>query len=140
MESPEVIEVNEEPPSFNEDEWIGKGRRYPKGDDAPLALRYYIDSLLTIPDTVKDKYTPSRNLSIKDFTKMELPKISHNLPMIKAEICALKHALEVTPFGLKISLEDWGLFKVILDESKTVLNALKALAGKKKVLEDNGED
>ena len=59
-----------------------------------------------------------------------------------AFLCALKHALEVTPFqvGLKISLEDWGLFKVILDKSKTVLNALKALAGEKKMLEDNGED
>ena len=54
MESPEVIEINEEPPSFNEDKWIGKGRQYPKGDDAPsalAALQYYIvyiDSLLTI--------------------------------------------------------------------------------------------
>ena len=70
MESPEVIEINEEPPSFNEDEWIGKGRQYPKGDNAPLALRYYIDSLLIIPDTVKDNYTPGSNLSVEDFIKM----------------------------------------------------------------------
>ena len=49
MESPEVIEVNKEPPSFNEDEWIRKGRQYPKEKNAPLALKYYIDSLLAIP-------------------------------------------------------------------------------------------
>ena len=57
-----------------------------------------------------------------------------------AFLCALKRAPEVTPFGLKISLEDWELYKVILDKSKTVLNALKALARKQKMPEDNGED
>ena len=86
MQSPEVIEINNEPPSFNEDDWIGKGRQYPKAENAPLALKYYIDGLLTIPDAVKDKYTPSHSLSVEDFIKMKLPKISYNLPMIKAEI------------------------------------------------------
>ena len=59
-----------------------------------------------------------------------------------AFLCALKHTPEVTPFGLKISLEDWELFKVIMEKSKTVLSALKALARKKKVpaSEDNIED
>ena len=51
MQSPLVIELNEEPPSFNEDEWTGKGRQYPKEEHAPLALKFYIDGLLTIPDT-----------------------------------------------------------------------------------------
>lgn len=33
MQSPEVIEVNEEQPSFNEEEWIGKkNRQYSKGE------------------------------------------------------------------------------------------------------------
>ena len=57
-----------------------------------------------------------------------------------AFLCALKHAPEVTPFGLKISLEDWELFKVIKDKSVTVLKAMKALAGKQKMPEDNGEE
>ena len=35
MQSPEVIEVTEEAPSFNEDEWIGRGWQYPKGEHAP---------------------------------------------------------------------------------------------------------
>ena len=55
-----------------------------------------------------------------------------------AFLCVLKHAPEVTPFGLKVSLEDWELFKVIMDNSKVVLNAMKALAGKQKMSEDDG--
>ena len=50
------------------------------------------------------------------------------------------HALEVTPFGLKFSLEDWELFKVIMDNSKTILKAIKALAEKQKMPEDEGEE
>jgi hypothetical protein len=47
----------------------------------------------------------------------------------------------VTPFGLKISLEDWELFtKVIKDKSMTVLKAMKALVGKQKMPEDNGKE
>jgi hypothetical protein len=57
-------------------------------------------------------------------------------------LCALKHSPEVTPFGLKISLEDWELFKVIMDNSKVVLRAMKALAGKQRMPagEDNDEE
>jgi hypothetical protein len=62
-----------------------------------------------------------------------------NLPVLRfdhlppsAFLCALKHAPEVTPLGLKISLEDWEFFKVIMDNSKVVLNAIKVLAGKQK--------
>ena len=95
MESPEVIEINEEPPSFNEDDWIGKGRQYPKEEDAPLALKYYIDGLLAIPDAVKNIYIPGPNLSIDDFIKMNLPKISYDLPMIKAEISFRKETPNV---------------------------------------------
>ena len=60
MQLPEVNEVNEEPPSFNEEDWIGKGLQYLKDKDAPLALKYYIDA---IPDAVKDERTPSCNLT-----------------------------------------------------------------------------
>jgi hypothetical protein len=56
-----------------------------------------------------------------------------------AFLCALKHAPEVTPFGLKFSLEDWELFKVIMDNSKMVLKAMKTLAGKQKMPEDDGD-
>jgi hypothetical protein len=38
MQSPEVIEVTEETPSFNKDEWIGKGQQYSKEEHAPLAF------------------------------------------------------------------------------------------------------
>jgi hypothetical protein len=50
--------------------------------------------------------------------------------------CALKHAPEVTPLGLNFSLEDWQFFKVIINNSKEVLNAMKVLAGKQKMPED----
>ena len=130
MQSPTVIEVNDEPPSFNEDEWIGKGRQYPK-EDAPLPLKYYIDGLLTIPDTEKDKYTPNQNLSIADFIKMKLPKISHNLPMIKAEISFHREApnigthqlvtRELPPLPWINGLKDH--FKqAVLDGKKSIVN------------------
>jgi hypothetical protein len=54
-----------------------------------------------------------------------------------AFLCAHKHAPEVTPFGLKISLEDWELFKVIRDN---ILKAMKTLAGKQKMSADDGEE
>jgi hypothetical protein len=63
----------------------------------------------------------------------------HHLPP-SAFLCALKHYPELTPFGLKFSLEDWELFKVIKENSKTVLKAMKALAGKRKMPEDGGEE
>ena len=56
-----------------------------------------------------------------------------------AFLCTLKHALEVTPTGLKISPEDWKLFKNLKDKTKRVLKALKALAGRKKPTEDDEE-
>jgi hypothetical protein len=62
---------------------------------------------------------------------------SDHLPP-SAFLCALKHAPEVTPLGLKISLEDWQSFKVIIDNSKEVLNAMK-VAGKQKMPEDGCE-
>jgi hypothetical protein len=46
----------------------------------------------------------------------------------------------MTPFGLKISLEDCELFKVVMDKSKTILKALKALAGGEKTPEDDSRD
>ena len=75
MQTSEVIEVNDEIPSFNQDEWIGRNRKYPKGDHwhIPIALKYYVDGLLVIvPDTVQDEYIPSGNLSVEDFIKMKL--------------------------------------------------------------------
>ena len=53
-----------------------------------------------------------------------------------AFLCSLKHAPEVTPTGLKISSDDWKLFKDIKDNSKKVVQALKALNGKKRLTED----
>jgi len=65
MQLQEVIEVNDKTPPFNEDEWIGRNRKYPKGDHTPLPLKDYIEGLLVIPDTVKDEHIPSGgNLSI----------------------------------------------------------------------------
>ncbi|KAF8814343.1 hypothetical protein BYT27DRAFT_7250099 [Phlegmacium glaucopus] len=100
MQSLDIIEVSNEPPSFNKDEWIGKGQKYPKGEHVPLALKYYIDSLLVIPDIAKEEYIPSSNLAIKDFIKKKLPKISHSLPTVKAEISFLKEAPNVGTIAL----------------------------------------
>ena len=46
-----------------------------------------------------------------------------------------EHAPEVTSFGTR----DWELYKVIIDKNRVVLNAMKALAGKEKMAEDNDE-
>jgi hypothetical protein len=48
----------------------------------------------------------------------------------------LKHAPELTPFGLKISLDDWQLFKVIKENSAKVSQAIKMLTGRQKIPED----
>jgi hypothetical protein len=53
-----------------------------------------------------------------------------------AFLCALKHAPEVSPTGLKISSDDWKLFKEIKDNGKKVVQALKAFTGKKRLAED----
>jgi len=47
-----------------------------------------------------------------------------------AFLCILKHTPEITQNGLKISPNDWKLFKEIKDKSKTVLQALKAFKQK----------
>ena len=60
-----------------------------------MALKYYIDGFLAIPDAVKNIYIPGPNLSIDDFIKMNLPKISYDLPMIKAEISFRKETPNV---------------------------------------------
>jgi hypothetical protein len=131
MQSPEVIELNEEPPSFKKEEWIGTGRQYPKAEHAPLALRYYIDGLLTMPDTVKDNYIPSSNLTIEDFVKKKLPKISYNLLMIKAEISFRTEAPNVGTNALstrEIPALPW--IKGLMDHFKQAV-----LDGKKSILD-----
>ena len=54
-----------------------------------------------------------------------------------ALLCILKHSPEITENGLKISADDWKLFKKIKDNSKTVLQALKAF--KQKVTAEDEE-
>ena len=60
-----------------------------------------------------------------------------HLPL-SAFLCALKHALdsELTPFSLKISLDDWQLFKVIKENSENVSQAIKVPAGRWRMSED----
>jgi hypothetical protein len=62
--------------------------------------------------------------------------VTQSLISVTPFLCALKHAPELTPTGLKISSDDWKLFKKIKDNSKKVLQALKNLAGKKKPADD----
>lgn len=54
-------------------------------------------------------------------------------------IRTLKHTPEVTSTSLKISPEDWKLFKDIKYNSKTILEPCKALAGRKKLAEGDEE-
>ncbi|KAF8814341.1 hypothetical protein BYT27DRAFT_7082428, partial [Phlegmacium glaucopus] len=68
-----------------------------------------------------------------------LPVLHFNHLPPSAFLCALKHAPEMTPSSLKLSLDDWKLFKEIKDNGKKVLEALKALAGKKKTPEEDEE-
>jgi hypothetical protein len=52
MSLPDFIEIHDDPPAFNEADWIGKGRQYPKAAAAPLALANYVENLQVVPDTV----------------------------------------------------------------------------------------
>ena len=127
----QVIEVNDESPPFNEDEWIGRSRKYPKGADTPLALKYYIEGLLAIPDMVKDEHIPSGNLSVEDFIKKQLPQISYHLPIAKAETSFRKDAPNVRTDALstrKIPPLAWlnrlkdGVGQAVLDGKKSIVD------------------
>ena len=132
MQTCKVIEVNDEIPPFNQDEWIGRNRKYPKGDHIPISLKYYIDGLLVIPDTVQDEYIPRGNLSVEDFIKMKLPQISYNLPIAKAEISFRKEAPNVLrtsalstqnipPLAWLNSLKD-AFGQAVLDGKKSIVD------------------
>jgi hypothetical protein len=134
MQTSEVIEVNDETPPFNEDEWIGRNRKYPKGGDhTPIELKYYIDGLLVIPDMVQDEHIPSGNLSVEDFIKMKLPQISYNLPIAKADISFRKGAPNVRTSALstrKIPPLAWlnglknAFGQAVLDGKKSIVDPL----------------
>ena len=64
----------------------------------------------------------------------EVLQFDHITP--SAFLCARKHAPELTPFGLKIYMDDWQLFKVIKDSGEKVSQAIKVLAGRQKMPED----
>lgn len=89
MSSQDIIEIQDEPPAFHKGDWIGTGRQYPKAE-APLALTYYLASLLQVPDTVAEEYIPSRNLSIANFIQKKLPRVSYSLSTTKPEFCFRK--------------------------------------------------
>ena len=76
----EVIDIQDDPTSFNKDDWIRKGHKYP--------------------------------------------------------ICALKHAPEFIPTGLKILPDDWKVFKELKDNNKKVLEALKTFRKRKEPVEE----
>ena len=63
--------------------------------------------------------------------------ISHlRLSYILSESYICIHAPELTPFGLKISLDDWKVFKEIKDNGEKVLRVIKMLSGRQKMPED----
>jgi hypothetical protein len=61
--------------------------------------------------------------AIPNTQRLHVLRFDHLPP--SAFLCTLKHAPELTPFGLKISLDDWQLFKAIKDNSGKVLQAIK---------------
>jgi hypothetical protein len=65
-----------------------------------------------------------------------VPTLHFDLIPPSAFLCALKHTPEITQNGLKISADDWMLFKDIKDNGKKVLQALKAFKQKATVEED----
>ena len=72
--------------------------------------------------------------AIPNAQRLQVLRFDHLPPA--AFLCALKHAPELTPFGLKISLDDWQLFKVIKENSAKVSQAIKMLTGRQKIPED----
>lgn len=49
-----------------------------------------------------------------------------------AFLCALKAIPTSIPEGIKISVDDWNLYKLLKDNKDKVLQTLKMLAGRKK--------
>ena len=96
-----------------------------------------IMAVSNIPTQVFEHNLGSQFRAIPHAQPLPVLRFDHLPP--SAFLCALKHAPEVTSTGLKISPEDWKLFKDLKDNSKTVLAALKALAGRKKPAEDDEE-
>ena len=72
--------------------------------------------------------------AISNAQRLQVLRFDHISP--PAFLCALKHAPESTPFGLKISMDDWQLFKVIKDNGEKVSQTIKVLAGRQKMPED----
>ena len=62
----------------------------------------------------------------------------HHFDLIRpsAFLCALKHTPEFTQHGLKISTEDWDLFKKVKDNGKQVLLALKSFGTQAREADD----
>lgn len=49
-----------------------------------------------------------------------------------AFLCGLTVSPELTPYGLKVSVDDWKLFKQLKDNSKKVIELVKKIAGRQK--------
>ena len=62
----------------------------------------------------------------------------HHFDLLRpsAFLCALKHVPEITQNGLKISTDDWELFKKVRDNGKQVFLALKGFGNQAQEADD----
>lgn len=75
----EYVMVYETPPQFDEKRWIAKGKKFPSNSYDFPDLDGYCEQKLSIP---KDSYRnifPDREVTVKDFLALKLPKERYGL-------------------------------------------------------------
>jgi hypothetical protein len=83
----EIIEI-EDSYNFDEAEWIGQGKTFPKDPkDVPLALAWYRSEQLSLPQYAEDQLNNIYQKTINEFVAMKLPKCSYSITFKQPRTC-----------------------------------------------------
>jgi hypothetical protein len=84
------------PPQFDSDKWIGKGRTYPaKPEDVLMELSLYCDHLLEIPDHVRKDAFPDASFTVEKFLQLKLLDSSNVAAVSNIPVQLFDHILRV---------------------------------------------
>jgi len=101
MSESSILEITDDPPLFNKEEWINKGLVYPKDPQkVDLGLAYYCQSQLEIPPHILQNYFPNKHLPVKALLIYNLPKVAISLVAVKATHCF--HARKPNDDGIQL--------------------------------------
>ena len=101
----ELIDISKGLPPFNHSEWIGTGRRLPDDPDKiPIGFRLFCDTLSKFLRSSKRfciHYYPDPKLSAEQFLNIPLPRKSHQLPQVHANMCFTSLPVDTEPEQLR---------------------------------------